>query len=123
MNGDMELEIPVKIVIALIVLVVIISFVFLVYRRVSSMNLNPPHESSSTFTISKPSFSTDDVKNYISICYHKARQHPENAMACFLLKGDVSGIDSGLDGMLCDDTSKGFLVISYEPREGVVIDC
>ena len=121
MKGYMELEVPVKIVIALIVVMVVISFIMLVSRAVRE-RLPTDKERDETFTIVQQSFSNDDISRYIGLCYQKARERPDNAFTCYLLKGDMSGVD--FDSMNIDcDNSRGFLIIRYSPAGGVVADC
>ncbi len=123
MKGDMELEVPVKIVIALIVVMVVVSFIFLVSRSVKS-RLSRDDRREEVFTVSKDVFSSDDLSRYSSLCYEKAKQRELEYITCFLLRGDMSMIDfSSREDVDCDDNGKGFLIVRYLPDRGVVFEC
>ena len=121
MRGTMELEIPVKLIIALIVVTVVISFVFLVYRNIVS-RINKHPQEHDVLTIAKAKFTMADIDRISSMCYQKARDRPGYSITCYVMKGDMSGLQPS-DSISCNDLSKGFLIVRYLPSRGVVFDC
>lgn len=94
----MALEVVVKWIILSVVAIVVIGMIIYFSDEIKKYvgGLLKPKEEPKTEMIESGSFSTSAVITYVKSCWDKTGVNFEGDTICYILKGDVSGVDTEL---------------------------
>jgi Flp pilus assembly pilin Flp len=92
----MALETVVQWIILSVVAMVVIGLVFTFsddIKRAFKNIMNKDEQGVKTEIVESETFTTSQIKTYITACWSKTGEKYEGDVICYILKGDVSGVD------------------------------